>query len=407
MSDISGVGSGSQSWFINRLQQFQQNLFNKIDTNGDGTITQSELENAVTAAGGTSAAADALYATLDPNNTGGVSEQQFAQNLPQPPFSDPMQAQLIAAQAQQSDGSGSGGGLAQSLFAQIDANGDGSITQTELENAVTAAGGTTTAADALYAKLDPNNTGSVSEQQFAQNLHSVMGHHHHHFHASADQDSDSGDTSNDASPQSALAALLGGTSGSSDPGQVAQDLFSQIDTNGDGSITQTELENAVTAGGGTTAAADALYAQLDPTNSGSVSEATFAQALQPPSASGNTAQDAIAVLLNTIDPSTASQTASVASGNTAQDALWDLVQSAADTTASNNQSSGNSAQDALAALLQANPGTWPSGWGGVAPQDANGDTLNSMVSLFDTLGNSGETSRQLLASLFDAINRGS
>ena len=42
------------------------------------------------------------------------------------------------------------------------------ISQTELEQAVTAAGGTTQGADALYAKLDPNNTGSVTEQQFAQ-----------------------------------------------------------------------------------------------------------------------------------------------------------------------------------------------------------------------------------------------
>jgi len=68
------------------------------------------------------------------------------------------------------------------------------------------------------------------------------------------------------------------TQGVSDPAtsataQAAQSLFSQIDTNGDGSISQTELEQAVTATGGTTQAADALYAQLDPNNTGGITGA--------------------------------------------------------------------------------------------------------------------------------------
>jgi len=45
-----------------------------------------------------------------------------------------------------------------SLFSQIDNRRHRVITKTELEQAVTKAGGTTQAADALYAKLDPNNT---------------------------------------------------------------------------------------------------------------------------------------------------------------------------------------------------------------------------------------------------------
>ena len=60
--------------------------------------------------------------------------------------------------------------IAPNMFAQVDGNGDGAITQSELEQAVTAAGGAKAGADALFAKLDPNGTGSVSEQQFAPNL---------------------------------------------------------------------------------------------------------------------------------------------------------------------------------------------------------------------------------------------
>jgi hypothetical protein len=70
--------------------------------------------------------------------------------------------------------------LTQNLFSQVDTTGKGSITKTDLEQAVTKAGGSKQAADALWAKLDPNNTGSVNAQQFAKNLPKAHGHHHHH-----------------------------------------------------------------------------------------------------------------------------------------------------------------------------------------------------------------------------------
>ena len=66
MSSVSAAGYGG----YNPVAIFQQNLFNKIDGNGDGSISKSELEQAVTSAGGTTQAADALYAKIDPNNTG-------------------------------------------------------------------------------------------------------------------------------------------------------------------------------------------------------------------------------------------------------------------------------------------------------------------------------------------------
>src|SRR5215472_18482097 len=167
---MSYYGVGGYHSYAGQIQQLE-NLFNTI-ANGNGSITKSELEQTVTADGGTTQGADALYASLDPNNTGSVTENQFLKNLRGPLFSGPLGYQLLAAQAQGSTGA-AGNGLnqvAQNLFTQVDANGDGSITQAELEQAVTAAGGTTQGADALYAQLDPNNTGSVSEQTFAQYL---------------------------------------------------------------------------------------------------------------------------------------------------------------------------------------------------------------------------------------------
>jgi Ca2+-binding EF-hand superfamily protein len=337
MSGLGGVGYGG--FIASAIKQFQQNLFSQIDLNGDGSVSKTELEQAVSKAGGSSQGADALYAALDPNNSGGVSEQQFAQILPGSAlpgsgFSDQVQAQLIGYQAQGwpgAAGSPPGGQLAQSLFAQIDSNGDGTISQSELEQAVTNAGGSKEAADALYAKLDPNGAGSVSEQQLAQSLLGVLPHHHHHHHGGGTGVGSATDGGNAAD---ALASLFNADGGGAaySPLQIAQNMFSQIDQNGDGAITQSELEQAVTAAGGNKAGADALYAKLDPGGTGSVSQQRFVDALQPPSPSGNTAQDALLALLDQIAQggSNAPVNAPAAgaapgAGNSAQDALLALI----------------------------------------------------------------------------------
>jgi Ca2+-binding EF-hand superfamily protein len=337
MSNLSALGS--QGYNPYALQQFAQNMFNQIDTSGSGSITQNELEQAVTGAGGTTQAADALYSELDPNGSGGISEQQFAQALIGPSYSDQVQAQLIGYQAQGWPGNSSNGPigtLAQNLFSQIDTSGSGSFTQQDLEQAVTAVGGTTQAADALYAQLDPNGTGSVTEQQLAQYLSQSAPHgaqHHHHHHGGA------GGASGGNSANGALTALFN-TDGDDEPGtsptQVAQNMFSAIDTDGSGSITQTELEQAVTAAGGSAQGADALFSALDPGNTGSVSEQQFVDALQPPSPGGNSASDALLAL---VDP---------ASGSASEGATG-----ATAVGASTASSSGDTAQDALNALVGA------------------------------------------------------
>jgi Ca2+-binding EF-hand superfamily protein len=170
----SGASASNQSSNTDPAQA----LFNQIDTNGTGSITKSDLETAVTKAGGTKQGADALWSKLDPNNTGSVSESQFAQNLPKPPGSQGGNAaqNAILKLIQSSNASGhSSSNPIQTLFDQIDTSGKGSITKSDLETAVTKAGGTKQAADALWSKLDPNNTGSVIESQFAQNLPKPQG----------------------------------------------------------------------------------------------------------------------------------------------------------------------------------------------------------------------------------------
>ena len=314
MSNLSGLGGSAASYYANALQQLQQRLFSKIDANGDGTVSQSELETAVTKAGGTTKSADALYAALDPNNSGSVSKQQFAQNLPLPSFSPAMGAQLIADQAQMcasSAGATPASFSKQTLFTQLDANGDGSLTKSELEQAVTKAGGTVASADALYAKLDPKNTGSVSEQQFAQNL---PGAHHHHHHGgggatpsdalASDSTTSGAGTSTDSgnSAEDALMALVDSLVQQPTVASNPFDTSSQTATGSTGTATSTSTDTAQ-------AAVDAL---LD--NVGSPSQAAGAST----GIGGNSADDALLALLNAdgSNKNTATSAASTASSST-------------------------------------------------------------------------------------------
>jgi len=111
---------------------------------------------------------------------------------------------------------------AQSLFNSIDTDGDGVISQAELEKAVTAAGGTTAQADALFNKISGGN-GSVSENQLASALQKADGHHRHH-HLGGTGGTQDGPDSGDP-----LSGLMGGS--------TADGATSQVMTNTDGSTT--------------------------------------------------------------------------------------------------------------------------------------------------------------------------
>jgi hypothetical protein len=66
----------------------------------------------------------------------------------------------------------------------------------------------------------------------------------------------------------------------SSPSDALQDLFSQIDGNGDGSISKSEFEGALGAGGTNIAAADDVFNKLDADGDGSVSLDELKNALQ-------------------------------------------------------------------------------------------------------------------------------
>jgi len=81
-------------------------------------------------------------------------------------------AALISLQGQSANGNSGPG----SLFAALDSNGDGSISQSEFETTLTSDGVDQSSADALFAKLDGNGDGSISQSELDKAEH---GHHHH------------------------------------------------------------------------------------------------------------------------------------------------------------------------------------------------------------------------------------
>ncbi len=138
-----------------------------------------------------------------------------ASNLP--PFGPGMMRALLGVQGQS-------GGTPSPLFAKLDTDGDGSISKTEFENALSSAGVSTDAADAAFAKLDSNGDGSISQSELAKARH---GHGHHHHHAEGgDQAQGNGQPS-----QNPLDALLAGVG--------ADGATTKTATNADGSTTTT------------------------------------------------------------------------------------------------------------------------------------------------------------------------
>ena len=120
-------------------------------------------------------------------------------------------ATLISLQGQ---GSAGASNAATGLFAKLDADGNGAISKSEFESALSGAGVDTGSADALFGQLDADGTISKSELAAARGgYHS----HHHRHHV--------------AGGSGGLASLMNSTS--------ADGSKSQTTTNSDGSTTTT------------------------------------------------------------------------------------------------------------------------------------------------------------------------
>jgi Ca2+-binding protein (EF-Hand superfamily) len=122
------------------------------------------------------------------------------------------------------------------------------------------------------------------------------------------------------------------TTASTDPSSALKDLFSQIDSNGDGQISKTEFENALGAGGTNIAQADNVFNKLDANGDGSVSLDEMSKALQGSHGKGGHHHHHVA-------DSTGSASGTSGSGGSSSDALLQALNGASSTSVTNSDGS--------------------------------------------------------------------
>ena len=148
----------------------------------------------------------------------------------------------------------------QSLFNAMDTDGDGEVSQSEMESYLEKNGATQSQADAVYGALNPNgNASGITESQMASDAQSAAatgptGHHHHHHHHAQSADS----ASADSNPLDQLMAEIGSN------GSISQDAFSSL----------------VTSNGGSASDAASDFAALDTDKSGTLTSSDFATTWQ-------------------------------------------------------------------------------------------------------------------------------
>ncbi len=166
-----------------------------VDTDGDGQLSLAEIEKALGAdtTSGTDAASQA-FAKLDTNGDGKISADELA-------------SALDAKKAADASSTGGPGGvhhhhhhahhassadLAQQIFGQADANGDGALSADEISSALgqDATSASTSLTQAI-AKLDTNGDGSLSTAELTAAIDAFRAAHKH---GSADAQSQTAST---------------------------------------------------------------------------------------------------------------------------------------------------------------------------------------------------------------------
>jgi Ca2+-binding EF-hand superfamily protein len=144
---VNQVGGGGYD-----VASMWQNLFKKIDTNGDDTLDKSELESIASNLG--TSAADILT-KLDSNQDGTIGKSEFEEALSKlrekHPPGPPPQA--------------NGGASPEDIFNQMDTDGDGTISKAELKSAMAQMVPGGLDVDKIFKEVDTDNDGVISRTE--------------------------------------------------------------------------------------------------------------------------------------------------------------------------------------------------------------------------------------------------
>jgi Ca2+-binding EF-hand superfamily protein len=132
-------------------------LFSKIDTDGDGSLSSDEFSSFVESIGGSAEDASQLYSAIDGNGDGQVSEDELASALPPPPPPPPPTEQAAV-----------------DLITSIDTDSDGTLSEDELSTFADSLGVSSDEAEAFLESLDANGDGTLTSSELAQQLQSAL-----------------------------------------------------------------------------------------------------------------------------------------------------------------------------------------------------------------------------------------
>jgi Ca2+-binding EF-hand superfamily protein len=196
---ISSIGSSNSMY---SMTQMRQQMFSKIDTNGDGKHDKTELA-AMVANGPTGApSVDDILGSFDTDGDGAISESEFNAGQEQ------NQARGAGGPPPPPMGNMSSTDFIKQLFSDSDTDEDGVLSADELSSMVTNGPAGGPSADELLSKLDTDGDGSINESEF------IAG-------APGQKAEDTTGTSN------------------------TDNLFSNLDTNEDGVVSKAEFEAAM------------------------------------------------------------------------------------------------------------------------------------------------------------------
>jgi Ca2+-binding EF-hand superfamily protein len=239
---ISGI-SGSSSLNQSYMTQMRQQMFSKIDTDGDGKHSKEEISAMIANGPQGGPSVDEIFSRADTDGDGSISQIEFeADSTPD----------------RQIQGSGFGGmgsvtsaDFLQQMFNKIDTNGDGALGTDEISQMVAnGPQGGPSVAD-IFSESDTDGDGTISQAEFEA------------VQASKQQE------------QESMAGMEAATSS-----DFQQQMFSKIDTDGDGALSMDEISSMVANGPQGGPSADEIFDTADTNKDGYVSQAEF-EAAQP------------------------------------------------------------------------------------------------------------------------------
>jgi Ca2+-binding EF-hand superfamily protein len=170
MSSISGVSSSGDAWANMRAQrnQMQAKMFSKVDADSSGGVDKTELKNLLSDVASktgvsNSSSSDELFTKMDTNSDGSLSSDELGKGMqsimPPPPSTMDFAQSRTDSSSSSSSTSGS-----DDLFGKVDADGNGSVSESEMKTLMDKMG--MNFSSDSFAKLDTDSDGSLSATEF-------------------------------------------------------------------------------------------------------------------------------------------------------------------------------------------------------------------------------------------------